>query len=162
MTTVMELMATKRATGDLEEMIVILRRQLRLVEAVTFRLHVLRLALAGQYPGQFDDADLGLTEAIEHLRLAELHRVIVRLRSSDDAQPDHADNDHVLRPVLDALACALDGTTEAAALVTDRLTFDIDVVVPITGRRVAMLRRLVFRCVPRTLTSYVDEMTARD
>jgi len=162
MTMVMELMATKRATGDLEEMIVILRRQQRLVEAVTFRLHVLRLALAGQYPGQFDDADLGLTEAIEHLRLAELHRVIVCLRSSDAAQPDQAGDDDFLSPVLDALACALEGTNEAAALVTDRLTFDIDVVVPITGSRVSMLRRLVARCVPRTLTAYVDEMTTHD
>jgi hypothetical protein len=167
---VMELMATKRGTEDRRARVVILRRQQRLAEAVTFRLHVLSIAVAGHYPGRFDDADLGLTDAIEQLRLEELRRVLAWLPpadentdgSDDGSDGDNDNDDDGLQAAVDALADALDGTRQAAAQLAHRLAHNSDVVVPITAGRVAMLRRLVARCIPPTLVTYLDDAAAQD
>lgn len=46
------------------------------VEAVTVRLHVLRMAIGGDWPGSLDDADAGLADAVDRLRTEELARAV--------------------------------------------------------------------------------------
>ncbi len=69
--------AAPTMTDDLLLLATLLNREHWRVESVTVRLHVLRMAVNGDWPGSIDDADAGLTDAIDRLRRDELGRAVV-------------------------------------------------------------------------------------
>ena len=156
-------------THDLGTLVSLLGREHWRVEAVTVRLHVLRMAIGGDWPGSLDDADAGLADAVDRLRHEELARAVVAngcgVRYGLDSEPTlaalaaHAPDDVAveLARVADGLAAAIEvARTTAADVIThlDDAPYERPMA-PLTPTRAAAIARLLQRVVPASLDAFL-------
>ena len=160
-------------TDDLTTLAAVLGREHWRIETVTVRLHVLRMAIRGDWPGSLDDADAGLADAVDRLRRDELARAVVASavagRLGLDPEPTLSQllagaPDALARPLLvtaDGLAHAIEAARRTAADVTDELH---DAAynrttgtrgAAVTPTRAAMLGRLLERIIPPSIEQFL-------
>lgn len=144
------------------------------VEAVTVRLHVLRMAVSGDWPGSVDDADAGLSDAIDRLRQEELARAVrtaaCAARAGLDAESTlnellvaaTADTAQALLSAAEGLTHAIEAAHAAADEVTaelERAAFEARADAPlrraVSPTRAAQLARLVDRVVPASIERFL-------
>lgn len=160
-------------TDDLTTLAAVLGREHWRIETVTVRLHVLRMAIRGDWPGSLDDADAGLADAVDRLRQDELARAVVASgvagRLGLDAEPTLSQlldgaPDALARPLLvtaDGLAHAIEAARSTAADVTlelhdaayNRSTSKRGAAV--TPTRAAVLGRLLERIIPPSIEHFL-------
>jgi hypothetical protein len=159
---------------DLESLAPVLSREHWRVEAVTVRLHVLRMAVSGEWPGSLDDADAGLSDAVDRLRQDELARAVrtaaCAARFGLDAETNLNGLLVTATPeVAQRLLEAADGlihAVEAARSAADEVIADLERAAyePSTGipctplvspTRVGQLVRLVERIIPPSIDRFL-------
>jgi hypothetical protein len=162
-------------TNELSTLATLLGREHWRVESVTVRIHVLRMAISGEWPGSVDDADAGLADAVDRLRQEELARAVVAngcgARYGLEGEPTlsqlvaHASDEaaSALLGAADGLAVAIEAARTAAAEATARLddaAYDrpSGTVTPaITPTRAATIARLLQRVVPPSIDHFLAQ-----
>ena len=162
-------------TNELSTLATLLGREHWRVESVTVRIHVLRMAISGDWPGSVDDADAGLADAVDRLRQEELARAVVAngcgARYGLDGEPTlselvaHAPDEatRALLGAADGLAVAIKAARTAATEATthlDEAAYDrpYGTVTPvITPSRAAAIARLLQRVVPPSIDHFLAQ-----
>ncbi len=159
---------------DLGALAALLGREHWRIEAVTVRLHVLRMAVGGEWPGSLDDADAGLSDAVDRLRQDELARAV---RTSACAARFGLDPEATLNALLVVapsdvarqLLAAADGlhhAIAAARAAADEVTAELERAAyePSTGMprtravtpvRAGQLVRLIERIIPPSIERFL-------
>lgn len=161
-------------TDDVATLVALLGREHWRIESVTVRLHVLRMAVSGEWPGSLDDADAGLADAIDRLRREELARAVAaagcagRLGLEPEATlhglltvapPEHV---AALLTAAEGLGHAIEGVRAAANEVTAQLGQTAFAPASassrpstITPAKAAALTRMVERIVPPSIERFL-------
>ena len=159
-------------TNDLATLVTLLGREHWRVESVTVRLHVLRMAIGGDWPGSLDDADAGLADAVDRLRHEELARAVVAngcgVRYGLECEPTlaalaaHAPEEIALElaRLADGLAAAVEAArTTADEVIThlDDAAYDGATATPLTPTRATAIARVLQRVVPASLDQFLAQ-----
>lgn len=161
-------------TDDLAALVGLLGREHWRIEAVTVRLHVLRMAVSGEWPGSLDDADAGLADAVDRLRQDELARAV---RTAGCATRLGLDPESTLNGLLvmatsdvaqqlltaaEGLTLAIEAARAAAIDVAGdlaRYAYEATAGAPrtptLTPARAAQLTRLVERIIPNSIERFL-------
>lgn len=168
------LLTTPAMTDDLPTLATLLNREHWRVESVTVRLHVLRMAVHGDWPGSLEDADAGLTDAVDRLRRDELARAVVatgcgeRYGLSTEPTLDEllacapVELAIELRKTADALAGAIEAAHAAAEEIEKAVQeaayaprSGVNLAPVVTPTRATVISRLVQRVVPESLERFL-------